>query len=119
MPALPGEVGHLRLLGARYCPLLGLSLAPHVYYQSPGSHVSVFVVPHGVRLSVACGRRGRRGKFFGLEGRWPGSSETEADVRAVESAPSVLAAWSLLPDALRRFRHALEPPRIAGVLRAW
>ena len=52
----------------------GVSLAPHVYYASPGSQVSVFVVPHGVRLAdrfagaargtpCACSaRRGRGGR---------------------------------------------------------
>jgi hypothetical protein len=98
MPALPEEVGHLRLLGARYCPLASLSFAPHVYYSSPDSHVSVFVVPHGVRLRdrLAGKARGDAVLILRLEGEVVGIvGEREAEVRAVESAlRPVLAAWS-------------------------
>lgn len=96
VPALPGEVGELRLVGARYCPLVSLSMAPHVYYASPTGHVSVFVVPQHVRLDDPFGAkpRGDVVRLLRLEGEVVGLvGEREADVRAVESAiRPVLAA---------------------------
>lgn len=99
LPDLPEEVGHLRLLGARYCPLVSLSFAPHVYYASPDSHVSVFVVPHEVRLAdrFAVEARGDAVRLLRLEGEVVGIvGESKAEVQAVESAlRPVLAAWAL------------------------
>jgi hypothetical protein len=96
LPGIPGRVGDLSLVGARYCPLVGLSLAPHLYYESPGSHVSVFVVPHGVRLAerFAGEARGDRVLLLRLDGEVVGIvGEREAEVQAVESAlRPVLAA---------------------------
>jgi anti-sigma factor (TIGR02949 family) len=98
LPALPGQVGELALVGARYCPLVSLSFAPHVYYASADRHVSVFVVPHGVRLDA--GRsfhaRGDSVRMLRVEGQVIGIvGEREADVRAFETALSpVLAAWA-------------------------
>lgn len=89
MPGLPAEVGELRLVGARYCPLLSLTMAPHVYYASSASHVSVFVVPQGVRLDGRLARRARNDAVhllrladttLGLVG------EHEADLAAFETA---------------------------------
>ena len=60
LPALPAQVGELELVGARYCPLVSLSSAPHVYYRSVAGQVSVFVVPHGVRLGERLASRGSR-----------------------------------------------------------
>lgn len=97
LPGLPDRVGELTLVGARYCPLVGLSLAPHVYYESPGIHVSVFVVPQGVRLAdrFAGEARGDAVRLIRVEGEVVGIvGEREAEVQAVESAlRPVLAAW--------------------------
>lgn len=96
VPALPAEVGPLRLVGARYCPLASVSLAPHVYYASRDRRVSVFVVPQGVRLAdrFAGEARGDAVRLLRLEGEVVGIvGEREADVQAVESAlRPVLAA---------------------------
>jgi predicted anti-sigma-YlaC factor YlaD len=98
LPALPGQVGALSLVGARYCPLASLSLAPHVYYASATSHVSVFVVPQGVRFDGRfAGRpRGDAVRLLRVEGEVVGIvAEREADVRAFETAlRPVLAAWA-------------------------
>lgn len=97
LPALPAQVGELTLVGARYCPLASLSSAPHVYYASAGRHVSVFVVPHAVRLDGARGlyARGDSIRLLRLEGVVVGIvGEREADVRAFETAlRPVLATW--------------------------
>jgi anti-sigma factor RsiW len=97
LPGLPDRVGELTLVGARYCPLVGLSLAPHVYYESPGSHVSVFVVPQRVRLAdrFAGAARGDAVRLLRVEGEVVGIvGEREGEVQAVESAlRPVLAAW--------------------------
>jgi anti-sigma factor RsiW len=97
LPGLPDRVGELVLVGARYCPLVGLSLAPHLYYESPGSHVSVFVVPQGVRLAdrFAGTARGDAVRLLRVEGEVVGIvGEREGEVQAVESAlRPVLAAW--------------------------
>jgi len=89
VPALPDAVGELRLQGARYCPLVSLSYAPHVYYASPKSHVSVFVVPHGVRVAdrFAGSARGDSVRLLRVEGELVGIvGEREAEVQAVETA---------------------------------
>lgn len=76
---------------------MGLSLAPHVYYESPGRHVSVFVVPQGVRLAdrFAGAARGDAVRLLRVEGEVVGIvGEREADVQALESAlRPVLATW--------------------------
>jgi hypothetical protein len=51
LPLLPSRVGPLSLLGGRHCRLPDASRAPHVYYASMDGKLSVFVVPHGVRMS--------------------------------------------------------------------
>jgi hypothetical protein len=98
LPALPGTVGELSLVGARYCPLVSLSLAPHVYYRSGARHVSLFVVPQGVRLRdrLASHARGDSVRLLRVEGELVGIvGEREADVQAFETAlRPVLAAWS-------------------------
>ncbi|HYN01583.1 MAG TPA: zf-HC2 domain-containing protein [Vicinamibacteria bacterium] len=98
LPGLPDRVGELALVGARYCPLVGLSWAPHVYYESPASHVSVFVVPHGVRLAdrFAGEARGDAVRLLRVGGEVVGIvGEREGEVQAVESAlRPVLAAWA-------------------------
>lgn len=100
LPAVPDRVGDLVLVGARYCPLVSLSLAPHVYYQSPGSHVSVFVVPHGVRLEdrFAGRARGDAVRLLRLENEVVGIvGEHEAEVQAMETTlRPLLARWAAL-----------------------
>jgi len=97
LPALPAHVGELSLVGARYCPLVSLTSAPHVYYASAGRHVSVFVVQH-VRLDDrrAFQARGDSIRLLRLEGELVGIvGEREADVQAFEAAlRPVLAAWA-------------------------
>jgi anti-sigma factor RsiW len=51
LPLLPSRVGPLALLGGRHCRLPDISRAPHVYYASDEGQLSVFVVPHGVRMA--------------------------------------------------------------------
>jgi hypothetical protein len=98
LPGIPDRVGDLALVGARYCPLVGLSFAPHVYYLSPTSHASVFVVRHGVRLDdrFAGQARGRAVRLLRVEGQTVGIvAESDADARAFETAfRPVLAAWA-------------------------
>lgn len=98
LPALPERVGELALVGARYCPLASLSFAPHVYYRSPTSHASVFVVPHGMRLAdrFAAHARGDNVLLLRVEGEIVGTvGEREADVQGFETAlRPVLAAWA-------------------------
>jgi Putative zinc-finger len=97
LPALPARVGGLTLVGARYCPLVSLSSAPHVYYASARSHVSVFLVTHGVRLDerLATHARGDSVRLLRVEGELVGIvGEREADVAAFETTlRPVLAAW--------------------------
>jgi len=50
LPLLPESVEDLSLVGGRYCPLPDVSFAPHVYYASGEAELSVFVVPHRVRI---------------------------------------------------------------------
>jgi hypothetical protein len=84
-------------VGARYCPLPDVSSAPHVYYTSATSHVSVFLVPHGVRLDdrFAGQARGRAVRLLRVEGETVGIvAESDSDARAFEAAfRPVLAAW--------------------------
>jgi hypothetical protein len=98
LPALPTQVGDLALVGARYCPLVSLASAPHVYYGSVGRHASVFVVPQGVRFEDprASQARGEHVRLLRVEGRVVGIvAEEEDDVRALERALApVLAAWA-------------------------
>jgi hypothetical protein len=59
LPLLPAQVGDLSLVGGRYCALPDVSFAPHIYYTSYDEQVSVFVVPHGVRMPDDYRRRAR------------------------------------------------------------
>ena len=97
LPALPDRVGGLSLVGARYCPLVSLSSAPHVYYASSQRHVSVFVVRHAVRLDdrLSYHARGDSVRLLRVEGELVGIvGQHEADVRAFEAAlRPVQAAW--------------------------
>jgi hypothetical protein len=102
LPSLPGQVGELTLVGARYCPLVALGSAPHIYFASRTSRISVYLVPHPVRVGDRLATVGRRdavrllrvqGELLGIVG------EREADVQAFENA---------LRPALARY--AAEPP---------
>jgi hypothetical protein len=111
LPALPDRVGELVLVGARYCPLLSLSNAPHVYYASERHHVSVFVVPQAVRLrdgGPPARTRGESVRLLLLEGEVVGIvGADEADVRAFETA--------LQPVVAASGRLAIDPgPHAAG-----
>jgi anti-sigma factor (TIGR02949 family) len=89
LPRLPDRVGEIVLVGARYCPLPDVSLAPHVYYASPTTQVSVFLVPHGVKLGAGfAGRaRGRAVRLLRVEGETVGIvAGSDADARAFEAA---------------------------------
>lgn len=59
LPLLPASAGQLMLVGARRCPMPDLSFAPHVYYASARSQLSVFLVPHDVRLEQHFASRSR------------------------------------------------------------
>jgi hypothetical protein len=96
LPGIPDRVGDLVLVGARYCPLVGLSFAPHLYYASPTRHASIFVVPQAVRLAdrFAGQAHGRPVHLLRLEGETVGIvAESEAEAQALEAAlRPVLAA---------------------------
>jgi anti-sigma factor RsiW len=98
LPGLPDRVGDLVLLGARYCPLFGLSFAPHVYYASPTRHASIFVVPQAVRLADRFAGRshGHSVHLLRLEGETVGIvAESEAEAQALETAVRPVLAASL------------------------
>jgi anti-sigma factor RsiW len=102
---LPSGAGGLSLVGARYCPLVSLSMAPHVYYAAGDRHVSVFVVTHAVRLRgrYAGEMRGDAVRLLRVDGTLVGIvGEHEADVQAFEAAlgPALVARDSAAP-ALR------------------
>jgi hypothetical protein len=105
MPAVPDRVGELALIGARYCALPDGSSAPHVYYASASRHLSLFVVPHAVRLDgrFAGVARGRPVRLLRLEGEVVGIvAESEADVQAFETTlRPILAARAALGRARR------------------
>lgn len=97
LPHLPAGAGGLALVGARYCPLPDVSFAPHVYYVSATGHVSVFLVPHAVRLDgrFAAAARGRSVRLLRIGSAVVGIvGERESEVQAFENAfRPVLAAW--------------------------
>jgi hypothetical protein len=89
LPRVPDRVGDLALVGARYCPLPDASSAPHVYYASATGQVSVFLVPHGVRVDegFAGQTRGRAVRLLRVEGAAVGIvAGNDADARAFETA---------------------------------
>jgi len=89
LPAVPDRVGDLTLVGARFCALPDVSFAPHVYYASATSGVSVFVVHHGVRLDDRFAGRalGRAVRLLRVGGEVVGIvGEGESEVRAFEAA---------------------------------
>jgi anti-sigma factor RsiW len=92
MPPLPAQVGEYALVGARYCPLVSLAMAPHVYYRSATGHVSVFLVPQSVRFDVrvASGSHGER-------------------VLLMRSDAAVVGVVGARDDELESFEAALRP----------
>ncbi len=57
MPIIPGAAGGLELVGGRYCPLIGGSMVPHLYYSSDRGVASLFVIHRTVRLTDEYERR--------------------------------------------------------------
>ncbi len=51
MPLIPANAGGIALVGGRYCPLIGGSLAPHLYYSSENGTASLFVIDRSVRFA--------------------------------------------------------------------
>lgn len=98
LPRVPDRVGDIALVGGRYCSLPDVSSAPHVFYASATSHVSIFLVPHGVRYEDAfAGQvRGKAVRLLRVEGETVGIvAGDDADARAFEAAfRPVLAAWA-------------------------
>lgn len=119
LPALPGRVGDFVLIGARYCPLLSLSSAPHVYYAAGEHHVSVFVVPQRVRLgddARPATARASRIRFLRLEGEVVGIvGAREGDVRAFEMALRPALAARSAPSSGAEPPHG-NPTPSPGVL---
>jgi hypothetical protein len=94
-PWLPDEAGAVGLVGARYCPLPGLSRAAHFYYAGEKGQLSVFVVGRPLLLQDEASRlvgglrvvlRRKEGQVLGVVG-----SEKE-DVEALERAIDVTVA---------------------------
>jgi anti-sigma factor RsiW len=89
LPPLPAQAAGLTLRGARYCPLSDLSSVAHVYYQDGARHVSLFLVPRGLRMD-----RSRRTSALGREVRLLAEGdrtlgivgERAADVDSLEAA---------------------------------
>jgi hypothetical protein len=105
LPSLPASVGPIELVGGRFCRLPDASRVAHVYYASNERQVSVFSVPHAVRIgadryiraggrAVALIRRGRG--VLGVVG------EDEEEVGAFASRLRTSVAALHLPPELRR-----------------
>lgn len=95
LPLLPASAAGLDLVGARYCPLLDLSRAAHVYYAGSARHVSLFVIPRGLRAEsswsgVAAGQVVRVLRSGGTQVALVG--DTREDVEAFEQALSTRVA---------------------------
>jgi anti-sigma factor RsiW len=99
LPLIPATAGGLELVGARYCPLIDVSRAAHVYYESADRHLSLFVIGRRLRGSgwsgVAAGQVVRIFRSGGTQVALVG--DTEADVSAVAQALSTRVAWSAIP----------------------
>ena len=94
-----GQVGELALVGRALLPARLARRPPRTSTtRRRRSHVSVFVVPQGVRLDdrLAADARGDSVRLLRLEGEVVGIvGEQEADVQAFETAlRPVLAAWA-------------------------
>jgi anti-sigma factor RsiW len=100
-PTLPDEVGGYALLGARYCPLVTLASAPHVYYDAGGRHVSVFLVPQGARFE-----------------RRHASVARGSAVRLLQSGDAVLGIVGEDEAAVAEFEARLTPVQLARLAEA-
>ena len=98
LPLIPASAGGLELVGARYCPLLDVSEAAHVYYTGRDRHVSLFVIGRRLRGSgwsgVAAGQVVRVFRSGGTQVALVG--DTEQDVDAMQEALSTRVAASAL-----------------------
>ncbi len=65
LPEIPGRLGAAALLGARYCYMPDVSATPHLFYDSAARPLSLFVVPHHVRMGETF-RTGSRGNTVEL-----------------------------------------------------
>ena len=110
LPLLPSTVGRLGLVGGRHCWLADASRAPHLYYVSDDARLSVFVLPHGVRMSddFATSSRGNAVALLRLGGRVVGVvGEDHGDVSAFVSRLRTSVAFvDLEPAAARPFPPA-------------
>ena len=91
VPALPNSAEDLRLVGARYCPLIGGSLAPHIYYSSAHRGLSVFVLERSVRFD-----------------RRYGAMASGTAVRLVRWEGTTLGIAAQDPRDVESFRKALD-----------
>jgi anti-sigma factor RsiW len=98
-PGLPDQVGGLTLVGARFCPLAGISRAAHVYYASRERHASLFVLDRALRMDGEWQGRvaGRSILILRVGGRTVGLvAEHEEDVLALRQSFRSISA-ELLP----------------------
>lgn len=104
LPVMPRTAAGLELVGARYCPLITLARAPHLYYASDEQQVSLFVVPHGVRVPPSLRGAAMRGRVVSLL-RVAGTTvgivgAREEDVAAFRRSFEQMVAQRLGPEAL-------------------
>lgn len=97
LPLLPERAGDLTLVGARYCPLLDASSAPHLYYASEEGRFSILVVPHGVRFDDV----------------WAGTPRGNS-VRLLRADGAVLALVGEDAESLERFARRLRTTMAAA-----
>ena len=100
LPALPQGAGRARLAGGRYCALPSGALSAHLYYVSPGGGVSVFLVPHRVRVDgrFAGEVRGAAVRLVRVDGDVVGIvGEDDREVGAMERALRPAVAARLAP----------------------
>ncbi len=104
LPVMPRTAAGLELVGARYCPLVTLARAPHLYYASDEHQVSLFVVPHGVRVPPAMrgvSMRRRAVSLLRVAGTTVGIvGDREEDVAAFRRSFEQMVAERLGPEAL-------------------
>jgi hypothetical protein len=96
MPALPAGVGHLAIVGGRYC-FLGDRYGAHVYYAGRRGQLSLYVLPGPVRFDGdhAAEVRGQTVRFLhtaGVNLALVADSKEAVDAFAREFAQSVARA---------------------------
>jgi anti-sigma factor RsiW len=104
LPVMPRTAAGLELVGARYCPLITFARAPHLYYASDEHQVSLFVVPHGVRVTPAMrglSMRRRAVSLLRVAGTTVGIvGDREEDVAAFRRSFEQMVTQRLGPDAV-------------------